>query len=646
MLKRYSPLMLGPVCLTIMAACADDSIRNSSGFGTEASGVAPAGSDALIVSNTIPAMVAAGDVVTAQVVVQNIGSVDWNSTSWMLHMVGTYYGWVATTVPSGTTISHNQSITFTITARIPAGAASGHFRAQMMVNQGGVGGFFGQVLDVPISVGGTPAFAASFPSNTIPTTVAPGDIVNATVTALNTGTSSWNSPSFMLHVVPSDPNYYGFTASALPSGASVPQGGTFVFPVHFQVPASATTGHFQVQMLQNGSGGAFFGNVLDVSVAVGGSAQYADSFVSNTVPGTMTAGQIVHAQVVVRNEGTGTWDSTVQLRAVGSNGYGFTSLAIANGVTVAPTATTAFNLSFKVPAAATSGTFQVQMFLGGSGGGAFGPVLSVPVTISSAAAVCGPVYYPNPPAAPAAPTVLGTFGTELERLAFDTSGNIYATDFTAGTVHRWNGTSASTWLSGLNDPVGLVLDGAGNVIISEDGVSSATRYPVVGGAPGTPSVLQTVAPFGIFAVACDPSGNILTAQLSGTVDIIAPGGGVTTTPIAGVRPVDVRFDQTGKIYVSDVGADRVVVYSPTYTQLRSIALPSWPQGIALDNAGNIYVLTPATASVLKIAPDDSISTFISGIAVDTTHYPHGLMFDAAGDLYLTNAGSLVRYDAH
>ena len=75
-----------------------------------------------------------------------------------------------------------------------------------------------------------------------------------------------------------------------------------------------------------------------------------------------------------------------------------------------------------------------------------------------------------------------------------------------------------------------------------------------------------------------------------------------------------------------------------------------PEGIAVDNGGNIYVADAADNRVRKIAPDGSIQTFAgtgaAGFAGDggpataaQLNQPYGLALDRAGNLYIADLGN-------
>lgn len=73
---------------------------------------------------------------------------------------------------------------------------------------------------------------------------------------------------------------------------------------------------------------------------------------------------------------------------------------------------------------------------------------------------------------------------------------------------------------------------------------------------------------------------------------------------------------------------------------------SRPQGLAFDNAGDLFVASYDTSTVASF---DSSGTYRPGNSIPSTHLqnPYGIAFDAAGNLFAVNGsgGSVSRFDA-
>lgn len=70
-----------------------------------------------------------------------------------------------------------------------------------------------------------------------------------------------------------------------------------------------------------------------------------------------------------------------------------------------------------------------------------------------------------------------------------------------------------------------------------------------------------------------------------------------------------------------------------------------PRGIAFDILGNLYVASSGDNSIIKVAPDQTVTTFVSA-ASGALNAPFGLAFNAQGTLFVSNTGNntIVKVD--
>ena len=225
--------------------------------------------------------------------------------------------------------------------------------------------------------------------------------------------------------------------------------------------------------------------------------------------------------------------------------------------------------------------------------------------------------------------------------------------------------------SGFGSPAGLALDSSGNVYIS---------YPYyIGGSVvevpwtqasgyGTATIVATAlgSPFGI---AADKNGNIFIA-VSGTgpgtntgavMEASPPtaGGGWTlTTPVSGLNsPKGVAVDNAGNLYVADAGNQTVIeVPAATGTPV-TLANTSTstnggdftPYGVAVDASGNVFVadrgdqynLGTVDGTVTEIPSGCTAAAAIAqSCQIDQLdsgmHYPEGIAVDANENLFIAD----------
>jgi sugar lactone lactonase YvrE len=201
----------------------------------------------------------------------------------------------------------------------------------------------------------------------------------------------------------------------------------------------------------------------------------------------------------------------------------------------------------------------------------------------------------------------------------------------------------------FNGPSGVAVDSAGNIYIADSGnnrirkVSGGVITTVAGGAtcnrqgqleicplgdggPATSASLHQ--PSGVFV---DSAGNIYIAGIGDSRIRKVSNGVITTVAGSGVagfsgdggpatsaqfnEPVAVTVDSTGDIYISDVGNNRIrkvsngVITTVVGTGVvgfsgdggpASSALLGFPQGLALDAAGDLYIADIANNRIREV----------------------------------------------
>ncbi len=237
----------------------------------------------------------------------------------------------------------------------------------------------------------------------------------------------------------------------------------------------------------------------------------------------------------------------------------------------------------------------------------------------------------------------------------DNAGNIYVADqansrvqvFTnTGGFIRTFGTSGSG-NGQFNLPKHIKVDTSGKIYVTDDTNSRIQIFDNTGSFISTFN--WPVITGGVCGIALDASGNIYSSNYNRNEVIkFSPSGTVlkTFTPIPTssnqvYQPQGVAFDDTN-VYVS-LGTHEIKVYDLAGNYLRTVGSPGTgdgqldvPTGIALDNAGNLYVADWGNGRVQVF---DNAGAFVRKIGEGTLVGPSRLALDGTGKIYISDPGS-------
>jgi hypothetical protein len=241
-------------------------------------------------------------------------------------------------------------------------------------------------------------------------------------------------------------------------------------------------------------------------------------------------------------------------------------------------------------------------------------------------------------------------------VATDAAGNVYVADFynhrvrkidaATGIVTTIAGTGASGFagdggpatLAQLSEPLGLAVDGAGNLFISDYGNNRVRR---VDGATG---IITTVAGTGGYGYSGD-GGPATDAQIHGPYGLGTDGSG--NLFIADYSNFRVRRVDAATGVISTVAGSGSASYSGDGGPATAAGITR-PIGLALDAAGNVYVsdyyayrvrkVDAATGTITTVAGTGSRGNTGDGGAATAAELGHvwGLAVSPGGDLYLSS----------
>ncbi len=239
-----------------------------------------------------------------------------------------------------------------------------------------------------------------------------------------------------------------------------------------------------------------------------------------------------------------------------------------------------------------------------------------------------------------------------EGIAVDAGGTLYVADSSYGTIREITSAGVVSTLAGtpgnygssdgtgsaasFEEPFGIAVDASRNLYVADvesNTIRKITSAGVVstlagttgtsGSSDGTGSAASFEVPFGI---AVDAGGNLYVADSgNNTIRKITPAGAVST--LAGI---------------ANEGCG-------TANGTNSTASFCEPAGIAVDVGGNVYVADSGNNTIRKITPAGVVSTlagtagtwgFADGAGSSATfNYPEGIAVDANGNVYVADTGN-------
>jgi trimeric autotransporter adhesin len=285
-----------------------------------------------------------------------------------------------------------------------------------------------------------------------------------------------------------------------------------------------------------------------------------------------------------------------------------------------------------------------------------------------------------------------------EGLAIDSSGDLLVADTGNNAARRFRlGGNINTFGQLLGSPFGAAVDQSGNFYVTDEEPSFPSENPhVLKLEPdGTTSIIAGTGPDGYAGdglqaagaginlprgLAVDTTGNIYLADFGDNrVRIIDTQGVIQTIagngkPLfsgdggpaiaAGINPVDVAVDSQGDVFVLDQANNRVRKIAPNgnISTVVGNGLPGYqgdggpataaelnlPTGIAIDQAGNLYIADEGNEVVRRVTTGGLISTIAGngtmtpssgdgGPATAAALDPWSIAVDAAGNVYVTDS---------
>ena len=108
------------------------------------------------------------------------------------------------------------------------------------------------------------------------------------------------------------------------------------------------------------------------------------------------------------------------------------------------------------------------------------------------------------------------------------------------------------------------------------------------------------------------------------------------------NPIGIAIDNAGNVWVTNEGDNTVSELSPTtvagiYQTIATYDVSSNPYGgIAIDNTGNIWVTNEGNNSVTELSPTSTPGIYQTNTTYDVGYYPYGIAIDKSGNVFVVN----------
>ncbi len=270
-----------------------------------------------------------------------------------------------------------------------------------------------------------------------------------------------------------------------------------------------------------------------------------------------------------------------------------------------------------------------------------------------------------------------------ERIRSVSSGTITTLAGTGNGAYRFSGDGGPATNASLNYPDGVAVDGAGNLYIADAlnnrirKVANGTISTVAGNGnvglsgdrgPATSASLELSLVGNIAGgVTADSAGNVYIADTFNREVREVSNGTIASVTAQGEFnfPEGVAADSAGNLYIADTSFSRIQkVSGGTVTTVAgagngsanhgfsgdggpaTTALLYYPEGVALDSAGNLYIADSANGRV-RVVSNGTITTVAGGgtnagdggPAISAMLHPNGVAVDSSGNLYIADRSS-------
>jgi DNA-binding beta-propeller fold protein YncE len=236
-------------------------------------------------------------------------------------------------------------------------------------------------------------------------------------------------------------------------------------------------------------------------------------------------------------------------------------------------------------------------------------------------------------------TTLASSGlVQPKGVAVDGAGNVYIANTESSSIEEWmvsNNSLATLVSSGLNRPQGLAVGGTGNIYMADTGNNAIKEWTA---ADSNVTILVSSGLNQPQGVAVDNAGNVYIADTyNGAIkEWMKTSSNMFTLVSSGLSlPAGVAVDAAGNAYIADTGDRAIKEWTAANSNLTILASFGTANlsGITVDGSGNVYIADSANSLIEKwTVVSNALTTLVSS----GLNGPSGLAVDGLGNVYLAD----------
>ncbi len=238
--------------------------------------------------------------------------------------------------------------------------------------------------------------------------------------------------------------------------------------------------------------------------------------------------------------------------------------------------------------------------------------------------------------------VVAAIGVSLSDVARASDGTLWATEYNGARLFRVDpqGVRTEFRLNTLTAIRGLALEASGDLLLVGDFSGASTEYRLVRrSVAGTETVLWSNGLADPLAMVKDDSGNVIVAnQRDNSLSKMLPDGVVQPLHTGLNRPYGLARDPAGNLFVTNTGNNTIVRIAPDGSKQTYATGLNQPGDLALDSTGALFVVNRGDNSILRVPSSGTVEVFARGLA----NGPQGMQLDSSGNLLIANDDGSLR----